>query len=392
MSILGDTFITHTGIQPGDQATCADTSLIMLQGIVEGAGSSLHHRSISIFTPQGTSFIPMDVYGEKLVAQLRHYATTGEVFESAQRALDEGYTVKIGDGYDHIPGQAGTLYTSHTSLPLPPGIEWNVLPDPDNHLNPFDGNHVAFFSVFSPHDYSTSFLPVSVYDEKLVAQFQYYARTGIAFEGVQKALDSGHTVLPVQNNDHALVLYQTGEPLSLQETIFHHGLPPYNLDPKLAAQTDYYAQTGIAFETLQHHMYGHVATPVDDQIQNYNVVQHALPKIVGGFVNLLSGLSAFVASLTTGALHHAVDSSGNGDVFAHGSFGGHPGDHFNQDIFDPASLNNNGYPGGDGHPANIHGLDGHDTTDMSHLTYMLLQDSDGEHITTPFFPDHHHAA
>ena len=98
----------YSGRQYKDDATCGDISLIMLQELCEAqlqskeTGQQMEDNTqntldLKVITPDGKelsdSLLGMDIYGEKLQAQLIHYYQTGELFETARQALGQGFQV-----------------------------------------------------------------------------------------------------------------------------------------------------------------------------------------------------------------------------------------------------------------------------------------------------------
>ncbi len=60
--------------------------------IVETSGT-LHSSEYTIYTPNGNLFIRLDVYGEKLEAQIQYAMETGVAYETVRQALEQGFQI-----------------------------------------------------------------------------------------------------------------------------------------------------------------------------------------------------------------------------------------------------------------------------------------------------------
>ena len=178
---------------------------------VAEANSTLHHTEYTVYTPNGSLFIPTNEYEIKLQNQLVHYGRTeGKVlFETADQAIKEGYfVVKSEDfqrSYDNMPNVSQVIAPSNLRE-----IESATVVDRAN------------IAIYTPA--GNPFISFDVYDEKLEAQMRYYAITGELFETARQAFNVGYRVINTEQIEN-----EVNQPIVLANNI-HQAIQENNLD------------------------------------------------------------------------------------------------------------------------------------------------------------------
>ncbi|WP_119328373.1 hypothetical protein [Cysteiniphilum halobium] len=142
--------------------------------------------AVHITTPYGIPFVALDEQGEKLKAQLEHYALTGQKFDSSAQALEEGYRVEI-----EILPQEDQQQEEKAIVKAGVDEEDTVL----NHL--------------------TEITPVTDHweDPVITTQREYRDETGIAFDSLQRH-EHGNVMVSVDDQ-----IAQRNEQLEAQDAL-----------------------------------------------------------------------------------------------------------------------------------------------------------------------------